>query len=137
MQGLKRAIIFINSQKKDALDLCNTIKNELNLHNITMDIYPSKGKYDLQNEKNYDIAISLGGDGTVLAAARTMSPLGIPIFPVNFGTFGFIAGIQPHEWKEKMKSWINGNLSISKRLMLEINVERAGKEFLRDLVLMI
>ena len=130
-----RAILFINPKKKQVRDLGNEIIKELSSLKITADTFSFKGKPGFDTEAGYDVAISLGGDGTVLSAARTMSPLGIPIFPVNFGTFGFIAGVQPHEWKEVFGRWLQlheagGKVSMSRRLMLDISVERDGSEVL-------
>ena len=131
MRKLRRAIMFVNDRKKDARSLGEEIKKEFVKRKIKIDTFSSKGKPDFHTETGYDIAISLGGDGTVLAAARAMSPLEVPIFPVNLGTFGFIASIQAYEWMEKMEDWIDGKLSHSKRLMLEICVKRGGEEVLR------
>ena len=131
MRSLRRAIMFVNAKKKDARSLGEEIKKEFIKRKVTVDTFSSKGKPDFHTEAGYDIAISLGGDGTVLAAARAMSPLEVPIFPVNLGTFGFIASVQPHEWQVKIDGWIKGKVSFSKRLMLEISVERAGQEVLR------
>ena len=123
--------MFVNVRKKDARSLCEEIKNKLIKQKITVDIFSSKGKPDFHTEAGYDIAISLGGDGTVLSAARAMSPLEVPIFPINLGTFGFIASVQAYEWQEKIDALIDGKLSFSKRLMLEFCVERGGQEVLR------
>ena len=55
----------------------------------------------------YDFVITLGGDGTVLFAARNTAHSPIPIFPVNFGQFGFIASVQPEEWKEELENFLS------------------------------
>jgi NAD+ kinase len=121
---IRRAALLINAKKKEARDLCDEIKKELNSLGIETDIIPAGMKPDPVSENGYDIAISLGGDGTVLSAARTVSPLGIPIFPVNLGTFGFIAGVKPREWLKVFKQCLEGKAFFSRRLMLDISVER-------------
>jgi len=126
-----RAILFINLKNKRARKLGNEIKEELASLNIACDDFSFKGKPGFDTEEGYHVAISLGGDGTVLSAARTISPLGVPIFPVNLGTFGFIAGIDPAKWKEIFSSWLAGKVPLSRRLMLEVSVERDGGEVLR------
>jgi len=128
---IRQAILFINHKKEKSKVLENEIRNELASLNIAADIFSFRGKPDFNTRAGYDVAISLGGDGTVLSAARTMSPLGIPIFPVNLGTFGFIAGVQPLEWRDVFGKWLAGKAPISRRLMLEISVERGGSEVLR------
>jgi len=127
----RRAIMFINPQKKHARDLGGEIRRELAALGIQADDFSFKGKPGFNTEEGYDVAICLGGDGTVLYAARTISPLGVPIFPVNLGTFGFIAGVHPSEWREAFGCWLDGKGILSRRLMLEMTVERNGNEVLR------
>ncbi|MDP2815858.1 MAG: NAD(+)/NADH kinase, partial [Rectinemataceae bacterium] len=73
------------------------------------------------------LAVSLGGDGTVLYTARCVSPLGIPILPVNLGNLGFIAGTHKADWYSVFEMWSRGILPVSRRLMLEIEIIRFGK----------
>ena len=126
-----RAILFISHKKKLVQDLENEIRDALNSLDIAADTFLFKRKPDFKTETGYNVAISLGGDGTVLAAARTLSPMGVPIFPVNLGTFGFIAGVQPLGWRDVFFRWLEGKAPISRRMMLEITVERDGTEVLK------
>ena len=121
---IRRAVLLINPKKQNARILSDEIMGELASLGIETSVIPVGGKPDLGSE--YDIAISLGGDGTVLSAARTVSPLGIPVFPVNLGTFGFIAGIEPNDWRKVFDQCLEGKAFFSRRLMLEISVERCG-----------
>ncbi|MDR1802312.1 MAG: NAD(+)/NADH kinase [Treponema sp.] len=123
---IRRVVLIINPKKQKVWDLCDEITKELKSLGIETDIIPVGGTLDIGSEKGCGLAISLGGDGTVLSAARTVSPLGIPVFAVNLGTFGFIAGIQPHEWRKVFKRCLEGKALFSRRLMLEISVERSG-----------
>ena len=127
----KKIILFINPAKKNAIELGEKIKSEMTLRDFTVDVYKQQKENNPELYGGYDLAISLGGDGTVLSAARLMSPLGIPVFPVNLGTFGFIAGIQPDKWQDVFDLWLNGKTLLSRRLMLEMSVERNGKELIK------
>ena len=69
----------------------------------------------------------MGGDGTVLFAARGCAPLGIPIFPVNFGSFGFIASVQRGEWKKELDDYLAGNSIVDERSMLRADLVRGGQ----------
>ena len=126
-----KALLFVNPKKKHARDLRDEVLGELASNGIRVDFYPFKAKPGFDTEAGYDVAICLGGDGTVLSAARAISPLGVPVFPVNLGTFGFIAGVEPSEWKEIFNRWLKGKAAFSKRLMLEVSVERRGEEVLK------
>ena len=134
LQKATRAILFVNHKKSQARVLSDEILKELAALNIDADVYSFGGKTnplggkDGSLGKGFDVAISLGGDGTVLSAARVMSPLGIPIFPINLGTFGFIAEVQPLEWREVFGRWLNGKANLSRRLMLEVAVKRGERE---------
>jgi len=128
---VRRVILFIDVKKKHTRNLGEAIRRELTSLNIKVETFSFRGKPGFNTEEGYDLAMSLGGDGTVLSAARTMSPLGVPIFPVNLGTFGFIAGVHPSEWREVFSRWRDGKASLSQRLMLEMAVEREGVEVLR------
>lgn len=128
---VNRAILFINPGKKSAHVLGDEIKAVLSAGKIEADTFSFRGKPGFDTKAGYDLAVSLGGDGTVLYAARTMSPLGVPVFPVNLGTFGFIAGVQPSQWREAFTRYLKGRAALSRRLMLEITVDRSGIEILR------
>ena len=83
-------------------------------------------------DKQWDIAFSFGGDGTVLFTARSMAPLGIPILSVNLGTLGFLAEAGMDNWLEVFKKWENGEIIPSRRCMLEVTVERDSKIIMKN-----
>lgn len=75
-----------------------------------------------------DLAISLGGDGTVLYCARFLHDLGIPIMAVNLGTFGYITEVGKDEWKEELELFLAGKTKLSRRLMIRVEVVRQGRK---------
>jgi len=127
-----KAILLVNPQKSHARKLGNEIYEELRSMNIEADIYSINEKPLISQDKKYRVAIVLGGDGTVLSAARAVSPLGIPIFPVNLGTFGFIAEVHPLEWRVVFDRWMAGEEAVSSRIMLDVSVERDGRKIFRE-----
>ncbi|MCL2601569.1 MAG: NAD(+)/NADH kinase [Treponema sp.] len=130
--NVRRAMMFINPQKKRARDMKNEIIRELASLDIQTDTFPfDRNSTFCTEKKDCDIVVCLGGDGTVLYAARSFSPHGVPIFPINLGTFGFIAGVSPDEWKQEFSNWLSGKAAVSQRLMFEITVERDGEEILK------
>jgi NAD+ kinase len=132
---LERAILFINPKKEHAQALGELVRAELSRRNILCDVFPFEGKVGFRTGSGYRIAFSLGGDGTVLYAARIMAPLEVPVFPVNLGTLGFIAAIRAEEWLEVFESWLGGTAGVSRRLMLEAVVQRKGREVFRGICL--
>jgi NAD+ kinase len=123
----KRALLFVNKKKSAAVSLEADISSVLSGRAYVVHSFSFEEKTEVCKPGDYSISISLGGDGTVLYAARTMSPLNVPILPVNLGTLGFIAAVHPLNWEEAFSKWEAGTAAISRRLMLEISVERQGQ----------
>jgi NAD+ kinase len=126
MAEKKRALLFVNKKKSAAISLEGDISSILGGRGYVVHSFSFEDKTELCEPGEYDISLSLGGDGTVLYAARTMSPLGVPILPINLGTLGFIAAVHPLNWEAAFAQWEAGTGAISRRLMLEISVERQG-----------
>ena len=122
-----RVLIIANLQKEGAESSAKEIANYLEtlgiLSTIAISSDPSEPYPDAQG---ISLVISLGGDGTVLYAARVAAPLGIPILPFNLGRLGFIAGFGRDDWEVCIDSWLAGRIGLSARVMLAITVERKG-----------
>ncbi len=65
-----------------------------------------------------DMAVVLGGDGTLLGAARSFAPLGVPLFGVNLGRLGFLTQAEVSGWREAMGMILGGQYTVEERLML-------------------
>ena len=68
------------------------------------------------------LVITLGGDGTILRAARVASLYEVPILGVNLGRVGFIAEIRADQALDKIPHYINGDSWIEERIMLPASV---------------
>lgn len=68
----------------------------------------------------------LGGDGTMLAAARLAAPRQIPILPINMGSLGFLTSFTLDELYPALEETLAGNSSVSQRVMLQAELVRAG-----------
>ncbi len=124
---MKKCIIIINKFKEAASVIADEIADFLGQKDISASRIVFGNEKDVVNFSDYSFAVTLGGDGTVLYAARKCAPLGIPVFPVNLGEFGFIAGISPSDWKEPMTSFLEGKLKLDSRMMLCTEVVRKNK----------
>lgn len=127
MHIIRKAIAIVNTYKPEAATLAHEIQSELQARNISCDIYRYDGMHSLSPFHGYDFAITLGGDGTVLFAARYCARNKIPVFPVNLGEFGFIAGIQPEAWRKSLLDYLEGEKHSSLRMLLTARVEREGE----------
>lgn len=73
------------------------------------------------------LLLVLGGDGTMLAAARLAAPRGIPILPINMGSLGFLTSFTLEELHPALDDTLEGRFSLSERVMISVELERAGK----------
>jgi NAD+ kinase len=74
------------------------------------------------------LAVVLGGDGTILRAGRHLATLGIPVLGVNFGHLGFLAGTEPRRMYRALTAALKGKLRSSTRMMLQVEAPRAERQ---------
>ena len=82
-----------------------------------------------------DLLLVLGGDGTLLAAAREAAPRGIPILPINLGSLGFLTSFTLGELYPALEETIAGHLTANERVMLTASLIREGQAVESQLVL--
>jgi NAD kinase len=76
-----------------------------------------------------DLVVAMGGDGTVLNAARLIGPAGKPLFGVNLGSLGFLAEVPVEDLIPRMEAVLSGAYRIEKRMALEVEAPAfAGAE---------
>jgi NAD+ kinase len=75
-----------------------------------------------------DLAIVVGGDGTLIGCARLMAPHGIPLVGVNLGRLGFLTDIQADRIGPSIDSIFDGEYSRENRTLLEGSILRGGKK---------
>lgn len=96
---------------------------------------------DSSFKEDDDLVIVLGGDGTIINAARLCSCLEIPILGINYGRVGFLTELEPHELPDQLSHYLDRDSSvwIDRRSMLRAVLEQDGRqeEFsaLNDIVL--
>lgn len=85
--------------------------------------------------KNVDIAIVIGGDGTMLSVARLLAPYCIPLIGINQGRLGFMTDIPLHEMLPATDAILRGEFHAEGRILLETSVVRDGIETVKALAL--
>jgi NAD+ kinase len=76
-----------------------------------------------------ELAIVLGGDGTLLAAARVFAKSKVPILSVNLGSLGFLTEVRLSELFTNLEGWTCGACHIDTRAMLHVDIVREGQLF--------
>lgn len=82
-----------------------------------------------------DVAVVLGGDGTLLNSARRLAEYGVPLVGVNQGRLGFMTDIARDEMLEVMGHLLEGRFTAESRFLLEAEVRRGGERVFQNLAL--
>lgn len=129
--------LVINYEKEKAQEITNWIVDWLSFKKIKVYVEGDKDKgirrkdFSCTNEKFFnsvDLIISLGGDGTLLRAAKIAATDGIPIFGVNLGGLGFLTQIGIDNLEIFLEKIDQGKCFLDERMMLDGIVKRKEKE---------
>lgn len=133
---MKHFLIYSNTHKDKDLSTTNRIRDYLTMKGQKVSIllkeedWKKKGAQDVEDRTDIppdvDCMIVLGGDGTVLQAARDTKKLHIPIIGVNLGTLGYMTEIELSNLEESLDRLIEGDYQQENRMMLN------GKVFYKD-----
>lgn len=89
--------------------------------------------------KGAQLVVAIGGDGTMLHAARLASPYGVPVLGVNRGRLGFLADIGPQDVRDRLDEILEGRFVQDRRAMLTATLSSSSKTLtahaLNDVVL--
>ncbi len=128
--------IFPNEGKKDSVNILAKMVSYFQKRKVEIFLPPHLaseygGKpFQFSNIENLqeslDLAISIGGDGTLLGISRELAPHGIPVCGVNLGTLGFLTDIEINELEERLGNIISGQYVIEHRLMLAAYIKQQG-----------
>ena len=69
-----------------------------------------------------DLGIVIGGDGTMLHAARSLAPVGLPLIGVNLGRLGYLTDIPADQMTQLIDELLAGQFTIEERIMLQVEV---------------
>ncbi len=76
--------------------------------------------------KEIELAIVIGGDGTLLNVARNLAPDGVPLIGVNLGRLGFLTDISADDMIVEIGKILDGDFSLEERLLLHADIMRRG-----------
>lgn len=95
----------------------------------------SRGSLDESDRESLDLAIVIGGDGTMLRVARSLAPHDTPLVGVNMGRLGFLTDIPLTEMYEDVGRILDGEYKTEQRMLLEVEVWKRDKLVKRDTAL--
>ena len=136
--------IIVNSMKDQELLVSKQISNYLKEHGKSC-VVSSAGMHDAEGKYHYtdasqipeetDVVIVLGGDGTLLEAARDVIDRQIPLFGVNMGTLGYLAQIESYKIYPSLDRLMLDEYEVENRMMLRGSVFHEGSLIKRDIAL--
>lgn len=80
------------------------------------------------DSRPFGLIIVLGGDGTLISAARRLYALGAPLVGLNLGQVGFLAELSRENWKRRLGRILEGRYRLSRRMLLSYSVRRKGHQ---------
>lgn len=116
---INKIAVIPNAEKEGALSLT---KELINKFNGKCDIF--EADCDGDNLRDADVALVLGGDGTMLRAVQMAGD--IPLLGINFGTLGYMTAVDKSRAEEAVEKLISGDYTVERRMMLDVKVIRGG-----------
>lgn len=136
-------LLIVNAQKDKGLFFTNRVEAYLVQKGCYVDVIVLEKREDdilLEKVGNYDCAVVLGGDGTILRVAKRIGNSHIPILGINLGHLGYLAEVEKENFEKTIDSLCNNAFEMEDRMMLNGYVMRGGvkiceEEALNDIVI--
>ncbi len=129
-KGMRSALLVIHPTRPEAVNFARELIQALRAVGISCTSnYPGgvEGSEVMGTDRNFEIAIVLGGDGTILRAAELILGTDIPILGINLGNVGFLAEINRPSAIELAESIAAKDYRGESRLLLNHEIRRAEK----------
>ena len=145
---MRTVVILSKPQKEELATLIPELILWMRAHGLNPVLDPVSGNYThdapvvARNEMpalSPELAIVLGGDGTLLSAARALAKSGVPLLSVNLGSLGFLTEVRLADLYPTLEAWCENCSMTDSRAMLHVDLVRTGKvqceyEALNDIV---
>lgn len=116
-------VIIISKEDRRARSMAGDLNRHLTRYGVKSEIMENPYSASINHA---DLAIVLGGDGTILRVAHWLAGTQIPILGVNFGRVGYLSSIEPEELWPALKLLITGQYQIDDRIMLTVSLQKGG-----------
>ncbi len=134
---MKTIAIFYQGRKEDTSNFAAQLVPMLQQKGYqvrAIDIRDEPQECEASSVKDSDLVLVLGGDGTIVHAARLCACTGVPIVGIDFGRVGFLTELDPRDVPDQLDYYLDGDSSVwhDRRSMLNATLEQDGKreEFL-------
>ncbi len=145
---MRTVVILSKPQKEELATLIPELVLWMRAHGLSPVLDPVSGNYthDAPVVPRHEmpalspeLAIVLGGDGTLLSAARALAKSGVPLLSVNLGSLGFLTEVRLEDLYATLDAWCQNCSTADSRAMMHVDLMRDGKvqceyEALNDIV---
>lgn len=115
---LKRVVIFHHPQSEIAAAFANQLGRELAHHGVETFVADVWGPSPEAELERAELVVCIGGDGTVLRAARVTVPHAVPLLGVNMGRLGFLTDLSPRDCFNHVERIMAKDWRVEERLMV-------------------
>jgi len=126
----RRVFLLSHPRLTASRPLAQEMAEQVRTRDITAEIVTDKDALTTRHFEPGDMVVALGGDGWMLHAGRITAEAGVPVLGVNLGRLGFLAEVQPTEWRSVLDRVCAGDYWIEQRMMLHTEVWRDDQRLL-------
>ncbi len=130
---MKSVVLVLHPQRDEALALAATARAWWEARGVEVTTWSGTADESLPPE--IDLAISLGGDGTMLRTVQLALPHETPVLGVNLGRMGYLAEVEPAGLEQALERIAAGDYAVEERMVLEADIDCPGEKRRRLLAL--
>jgi NAD+ kinase len=129
--------IIVHHEREQAAELARDAADWLEArgHDVVMPMRdaglvgrPDLGVAEATLRNGLDVAVSLGGDGTMLRTVALIAPEPVPIIGVNVGQLGYLSEVEPDGMRMALKRFLAGSYEVEDRMLLQVDVDAEAFE---------
>lgn len=117
--------LFVHGGKAAAVELASTVASWLVArgHQVVLDpteadLLPTVAHVVAGDHQELDLLVAIGGDGTVLRAARRSVAADADLLGINLGALGYLAEVEPAGWEDALDAYFDGRHRIEQRMLV-------------------
>lgn len=120
-----KVLIVVNHAREDAMESARRLEDWLDERGVDVAWAHDKRRFPLavDSADDCDLVVSLGGDGTLLRAARIVGYAGVPVLGISYGHLGFLTAAGPEDLMVTVRDALAGELHVSRRATLDVGCE--------------
>lgn len=128
--------VIPNGNKFEAGALAQEVANRLSAEGTEVSLFKTSAPLPdavslCKALANTDIAVAVGGDGTMVHVAKAAAAADCPVLGINAGRLGFLAGVEPDELEALLPRLVSGDYAVDERMLLKVTISTENGEEVR------